>query len=335
MSDWRDTLDPAQREALRRSRMPGWTRPMLATLTDERFSSPEWIFERKLDGERCLVFRRKRRLQLLSRNRQDLNASYPELVEALADQSPEHFIADGEIVAFDGNNTSFSRLQGRIGIHDPARARASGIRVWLYLFDLLYLGHHDTTGLALRTRKQLLRQQFDFSDPLRFTPHQNTCGEQLYRRACRMGREGLIAKRADSRYRHSRSRHWLKFKCVNRQELVIGGYTDPGGNRSGFGALLLGYYEDGGLRYAGKVGTGFDAETLVSLGRRLAKLTRSTCPYAARPPVAGSGVHWVKPELVAEIGFTEWTGDNRLRHPRFLGLRRDKAARRVVREAAA
>jgi ATP-dependent DNA ligase len=185
MSDWRDDLDANQRGALRRTGMPAWTPPMLATLTDKRFSSPDWIFERKLDGERCLAFWRRSRLHLLSRNRQDLNASYPELVEALAAQSPEHFIADGEIVAFEGNNTSFSRLQGRLGIHDPEQARASSIKVWLYLFDLLYLERYDLTGLALRTRKQLLRRQFDFGDLPRFTAHRNANGEQLYRSACR------------------------------------------------------------------------------------------------------------------------------------------------------
>ncbi|MGD8875706.1 MAG: non-homologous end-joining DNA ligase [Gammaproteobacteria bacterium] len=332
MTDWQDRLDVTERKALKRVRMPDWTQPMLATLTDARFSSPDWIFERKLDGERCLVFRRKGRVELLSRNRQNLNDSYPELVEALAGQPPDHYILDGEIVAFEGNNSSFSRLQGRIGIHDPAQARSSGIKVWFYLFDLLYLDHHDITGLALRTRKRLLRQQFEFHDPLRFTPHRNTDGEQFYRSACRKGREGIIAKRADSLYVHSRSRHWLKFKCVNRQELVIGGYTEPAGKRSGFGALLLGYYEDGALQYAGRVGTGFDSETLHSLGRRLAGLTRKTCPYAERPKTS-DGVHWVKPELVAEIGFTEWTRARRLRHPRFLGLRTDKPARQVVREA--
>jgi bifunctional non-homologous end joining protein LigD len=332
MTDWRDDLDPRSRGALQRSRMPKWTQPMLATLTDARFSSPDWIFERKLDGERCLVFRRKSRLHLLSRNRQQLNDTYPELIEALAGQPAEHYIVDGEIVAFDGNTTSFSRLQGRIGIHTPEQAGASGIKVYLYLFDVLYLDHYDTTGLPLRARKQLLRRRFDFSDPLRFTLHRNADGEQLYRDACRKGWEGLIAKRADSPYQRSRSRHWLKFKCVNRQELVIGGYTDPKGSRGGFGALLLGYYEDDALRYAGKVGTGFDKDTLQQLGDRLAALTRKTCPYAETPPDAGSSLHWVTPKLVAEIGFTEWTDDRRLRHPRFLGLRRDKPARKVVRE---
>jgi bifunctional non-homologous end joining protein LigD len=333
MTDWRETLDREQRESLHDTGMPSWTEPMLATLTDARFSSPDWLFERKLDGERCLVFRRRSRLHILSRNRQDLNASYPELVEALAGQSPQHYIVDGEIVAFEGGLTSFSRLQGRMGIHDPEQARASGIRVYLYLFDLLYLEHFDVTALPLRTRKAILRRAFAFGTPLRFTPHRNTDGERYYRSACKKGWEGLIAKRADSRYRHSRSRDWLKFKCVKRQELVIAGYTEPHGQRTGFGALLLGYYRDGALHYAGKVGTGFDTETLQSLAERLASRRREDCPFAEAPD-AGRGVHWVKPELVAEIGFTEWTAGQHLRHPRFIGLRRDKPARQVVREEA-
>jgi DNA ligase D-like protein (predicted ligase) len=332
LSDWRDGLESAAREALERRSMPHWTSPMLATLTDERFSSPDWIYERKLDGERCLVFRRKSRLHILSRNRQRLDDTYPELLEPLAAQPPEHYIADGEIVAFKGNTTSFSRLQGRIGIKEPDEARASGIQIYLYLFDLLYLDRWDISGLPLRARKGLLRSQFDFADLLRFTQHRNEQGEALYQRACRKGWEGLIAKRADSPYAHSRSRNWLKFKCVNRQELVVAGYTDPKGSRSGFGALLLGYYEDDALRYAGRVGTGFDEQTLASLSSKLRSRSRKSCPYAEAPEEAGDDVHWVSPTLVAEVGFTEWTDDGRLRHPRFLGLRRDKEARDVVRE---
>lgn len=334
MSDWRDFLHEDERAALEPGSMPHWTRPMLATLTDERFSSPDWIYERKLDGERCLVFRRKSRLHLLSRNRQDLNDTYPELVERLASQAPEHYIADGEIVAFEGSVTSFSRLQGRIGIKDPDAARASGIKVYLYLFDLLYLDDSDLTSLPLRARKKLLRRCFDFSAELRFTQHRNESGEAYFEVACEKGWEGLIAKRADSTYAHKRSRDWLKFKCVHRQELVVGGYTDPGGSRIGFGALLLGYYENGELRYAGKVGTGFDEGTLEQLGKRLAAIESDDCPYAETPDETASGVHWVKPKLVAQIGFTEWTEEGRLRHPRFLGLRRDKQPEAVKRETA-
>jgi len=332
MADWRERLDKSEREVLQPGPMPRWIEPMLATLTDARFSSPEWIFERKLDGVRCLVFRQQDRAGIYTRNRNPLNATYPELEEALLAQPREHFIADGEIVAFEGNNTSFSRLQQRSGITDRARARASGVKVYLYLFDLLYFDDSDTTALPLRTRKQLLRSGFEFEDNLRYTAHRNEHGEEFYLTACRKGWEGLIAKRADSRYQHSRSRDWLKFKCVNRQELVIGGFTDPKGGRKGFSALLLGYYEDDALRYAGRVGTGFDDALLESLAAKLESRQRKASPFAGNPDVGG-GVHWVAPELVAEIGFTEWTRDGRLRHPRFIGLREDKRAADVVREA--
>ncbi len=333
MNDWRDALSDDARKALACKPMPDWMPPMLATLTDDHFSSPEWIFERKLDGQRCLIFRRKSRLHILSRNQPDLNGTYPELIDALVDQPQQHFIADGEIVAFEGNLTSFSRLQGRMGISNPDAARESGIKVYLYLFDVLYLDSYDTTALPLRSRKKLLRGNFSFSDPLRYTSHRNTSGEAFYESACSKGWEGLIAKRADSAYQHSRSRQWLKFKCINQQELVIGGYTEPKGSRSGFGALLLGYYADGELRYAGKVGTGFNEQTLNDLGQQLKAETRKDSPYAGEQvAAAGRGVHWVEPKRVAEIGFTEWTGAGRLRHPRFLGLRHDKNANEVVRE---
>lgn len=307
---------------------------MLATLTDERFSSPDWIYERKLDGVRCLAFRRRGRVEIYTRNHNRLNATYPELEQVLLEQPQESFIVDGEIVAFKGNNTSFSRLQGRSGIKHRKQARASGIKVYLYLFDLLYLDESDITALPLRARKRMLRAEFEFADNLRYSAHRNEDGEDYYDSACRKGWEGLIAKRADSLYRHGRSRDWLKFKCVNRQELVIGGYTDPRGSRKGFGALLLGYYQDDELRYAGRVGTGFDDALLESLAKKLEASEQEHSPYADAPKI-GKGVHWVKPRLVAEIGFTEWTRDGRLRHPRFIGLREDKRAADVLREEPA
>jgi len=334
MTDWRDHLADAERDRLSRAAMPRWTNPMLATLTDERFSSPDWIYERKLDGERCLVFRQKSRIRMLSRNRKSLNQTYPELLDELSDQPHRHYIVDGEIVAFDGSVTSFSRLQGRMGIKDADKARATGIKVYFYLFDLLYLDEYDTGDLTLRARKTLLRREFDFSEHLRYTAHRNEDGETFYESACRKGWEGVIAKRATSGYAHARSSDWVKFKCVNRQELLIVGYTDPKGERKGFGALLVGYYEDEALCYAGKVGTGFDEDTLESLSAKLEKLQRDECPCADPPGQTGGGVHWVAPRLVAEIGFTEWTSDGRLRHPRYLGLRTDKSARDVTREEA-
>jgi ATP-dependent DNA ligase len=220
-------------------------------------------------------------------------------------------------------------------LRDPARARASGVRVFYYLFDLLHLDGRDVTGLPLRGRKGLLRQALSFADPLRYLPHRNAEGERFYGEACGRGWEGLIAKRADPRYRHERSRDWLKFKCVNEQEFVIAGYTDPGGKRIGFGALLVGYYDErGGLRYAGKVGTGYSDAVLRDLGGRLARLEQEEPAFAA-DRLPRTAVHWVLPRLVAQIGFTEVTVDGKLRHPRFLGLRSDKDPDEVVLERPA
>lgn len=308
---------------------PEWLAPMLAVLTDRRFSDPDWIYERKLDGVRLLVFRDGDRVRLMTRNRNTVNDTYPELAEAVAAQPAQDFVADGEVVAFEGNVTSFSRLQGRMQISNPDKARNSGIAVTLYLFDLLHLAGHDTTGLPLRRRKSLLRQALSFEDPLRFTSHRNADGEACFEQACQKGWEGLIAKDAGSHYIHGRSRNWLKFKCDNGQELVIGGFTEPKGSRAGFGALLLGYYEGGELRYAGKVGTGFDDAFLKDFRETLEARRRETSPFADD---VDEDAAWVRPDLVAEIGFTEWTGAGRLRHPRFLGLRHDKPAGEVTRE---
>lgn len=308
---------------------PDWVAPMLAVLTDERFSDPDWIFERKLDGVRVLLFREGDRLRLMTRNRNAVNETYPELVEAVLAQRVQEFVADGEVVAFDGDVSSFSRLQGRMQITDPDKARASGIAVYLYLFDLLHLDGHDLTGLPLRRRKSLLRQALRFDDPLRFTPHRNAEGEAVFEEACAKGWEGLIAKNAEAPYTHGRSRDWLKFKCAKGQELVIGGFTEPKGSRRGFGALLLGYFEGDKLRYAGKVGTGFDDAFLKEFRTTLDARRRATPPFDE--PVDEDAI-WVQPDLVAEIGFTEWTKAARLRHPRFLGLRHDKPAEEVTRE---
>jgi DNA ligase D-like protein (predicted ligase) len=297
---------------------------MKAVLWDEPFSDPNWIFERKLDGVRCLAHRDADGVRLLSRT--DRSLGFPELAAALEGQRCRDFVVDGEVVAFDRRGvTSFQRLQRR------GRER---VPVFLYLFDVLRLEGRDVRALPLRKRKALLRRTLSFEDPLRYTPHRNAAGEELFREACAKGLEGVIAKRADSPYRSSRSSDWRKLKCHAEQELVIGGYTAPQGSRTDFGALLVGYWEDGTLRYAGKVGTGFDQHTLQQLGGRLRELEREDSPFADADPIP-RGTHWVEPELVAQIGFAEWTRDGRLRHPRFLGLRDDKPAREVVRERAA
>lgn len=319
-----------------KDRVPEWTAPMLATLVKRPFSDPDWIYERKLDGMRILAFRKGGGdVRLMSRNRKERGAAYPEVAEALGEVGARDFVVDGEVVAFQGNVTSFERLQGRMHLEDPEKARASGVAVYYYVFDLLHLDGYDVTRVALRHRKGLLRRAITFRDPIRLLPHRNEEGVALFRQACAKGWEGLIAKDARSPYLHERSRDWLKFKCVHEQELVIGGWTDPEGERVGFGALLLGYYEGRALRYAGKVGTGFDEEVLRSLHDRLESLARKTAPFAGEADLPTKGVHWVTPELVCEVGFTEWTDEGKLRHPRYLGLRDDKDADEVVQELPA
>jgi bifunctional non-homologous end joining protein LigD len=314
-------LDAEERALLVPEPLPARVEPMKAVLTEERFSDLEWVFERKLDGIRCIAIKDDREVRLLSRNHLSLNARFPEVAAALEREPAKRFVLDGEVVAFDGPQTSFARLQQR-GERPAA--------VFLYAFDLLHLDGCATTRLPLRARKALLRRALAFEGPLRLTPHRNRDGEALFADACRKGWEGLIAKRADAPYTHGRSRDWLKFKCAAEQELVIGGYTPPRGSRTDLGALLLGHYDGGRLRYAGKVGTGFTQATLRDLAARLEPLRVERSPFADE--VRERGAVWVEPQLVAQVGFTEWTRDGRLRHPRFLGLRDDKAAREVVRE---
>jgi ATP-dependent DNA ligase len=271
--------------------------PMKAVLSDEPFSDPDWIFERKLDGIRCLAIRNGSGVSLMSRTAHRMNDQFPEIAAALAREPAEDFIADGELVAFRDGITSFERLQQRHRRHVP---------VFLYLFDLTRLGGEDLRPLPLRQRKSRLRSGLRFDDPIRFNPH-------------RRGEHG------------GRSRDWLKLKCHAEQELVIGGFTAPKGSRTEFGALLVGYNQNGVLRYAGKVGTGFDQVTLRELGTRLRELEQDESPFEPFKPVP-QGTRWVRPELVGQVAFSEWTRDGRLRHPRYLGLRDDKPAGEVVRE---
>jgi bifunctional non-homologous end joining protein LigD len=308
---------------LPREKHPQWVSPMLATLTEKYFSREGWIFERKLDGIRCLAFRKGRTIRLLSRNRLPQNAAFPDIVDALAEQPSTDFVIDGEIVAFDKGMTSFARLQQR------GKGR---VAIFYYVFDIMHLDGRRMTGLPLRDRKEVLRRAIDFSPrALRFTTHRATHGERFLDEACRKGWEGLLAKNASAEYQGRRSGDWLKFKCVNEQELVIGGWTDPKGSRAAFGALLLGYYEGKTLKYAGLVGTGFSQQLLRDLKKKLNALEVDEPPFG-RDGLPRAHVHWAKPRLVAQIGFTEWTRDGKLRHPRFLGLRTDKAPANVVRE---
>jgi len=303
---------------------PAGADAMKAVLCRTPFSNPEWIFERKLDGIRCVAIRDGERLRMLSRNDLDLDGRFPEVRDALAAQASTRFAVDGEVVAFHRGRTSFARLADR-GRH--------AVAVFYYIFDLVWLDGVDLRALPLRTRKRLLREALSAGGPIRLSTHRNGEGEAMFRHACAQGWEGVVAKRADSPYRASRSRDWLKFKCEAGQELVIGGFTAPRGSRSDFGALLLGYHDpDGALRYAGKVGTGFDQDTLAELGARLRALARPDSPFSPRDTIRERAITWVAPTLVAQLAFTEWTRAGRLRHPRFLGLREDKSAGEVVRE---
>jgi DNA ligase D-like protein (predicted ligase) len=298
---------------------------MKAVLTSERFSDDGWIFERKLDGVRCVAIRDGGPVALRSRNDLPLNGRYPEIAAALEGQPQQRFAVDGEVVAFDGAQTSFAKL---------AQRGQNPVPVFFYIFDVLWLDGLEVRALPLRTRKRLLRAELRFSDrSLRFSTHRNRDGEALFKQACDKGWEGLVAKRADSPYTDKRSRDWLKLKCEQGQELVIGGFTAPRGSRTDFGALLLGHYDGDQLRYAGKVGTGFDTATLHSLGGRLQSLRQPCSPFADAGAIRERDIQWVRPTLVAQLGFSEWTSAGRLRHPRFLGLREDKPAREVVREA--
>ena len=296
-------LDARSKSAAARLRyraQPGWIPPMLATLADAPPRGGQWVYEPKLDGVRALVYASGGRIQLFSRNRKPLDAAYPELVEALGLAVRGDAVLDGEIVAVDPRTgqSSFSRLQRRMQLRDETRARRTGVDVELYLFDCLYYEGIDLANLPLVDRKAVLRDVVWYDDPIRFTPFRTTGSAAMFREACAKGAEGIIAKRAESRYVSARSTDWLKIKCVHQQEFVVGGYTAPKGARENLGALLVGYYDHGALRYAGKVGTGYDRAALEMLQRKLMPLRRRTSPFAPGPGPGGE-VQWVTPNLVA------------------------------------
>ncbi len=312
--------------------MPTFPKPMLATLTKNHFSSKDWIYETKFDGVRCLLFKDKSKKYLKSRNDKSLSDTYPEITKAIADFKVNQIILDGELVAFAGRKTSFEKIQARMGVGNPSQTLIKKNKVYLYVFDILYLDGYDLTHLPLIARKHILKKAIDFKDPLRFTTHRSTDGQKFYQQACKKGLEGIMAKKRDSTYVHVRSQNWLKFKCVANQELIVCGYTEPQGGRVGFGSLLLGFYKRGKLYYAGKVGTGFSDEFLASFYKKLKRLEIKKNPFANKEEVKTRFVHFVSPKLVAEIGFEEWTKDEKLRQPRFQGIRTDKKAKDVVQE---
>jgi DNA ligase D-like protein (predicted ligase) len=290
---------------------------MKAVLTADRPAGPEWVFERKLDGIRCLAVKDGGRTRLYSRNELSLDERYPTLAAALDADPADGFVVDGEAVAIVGGRDRFGG--------------GEGAERFYYVFDVLVAGGRDVRSLPLEERRAVLEGVLRQQDPVRITEQVTGDGAALLADACRDGWEGLIAKRLGTPYTSTRSRDWLKLKCTRAQELVIGGFTAPRGSRTDLGALLVGHFEGDRLRYAGKVGTGFTRATLGELSERLAPLLRDASPFAPEKGIPRAAT-WVEPELVAQVAFMEWTTDGRLRHPSFLGLRVDKTAREVVRE---
>ncbi len=309
-------------------------RPMLASPGRVPFSDPDWLFEIKYDGIRVFAQRRGDAVTLLGRMGDDITRRYPEIAHALGKTAPSEFLIDGEIVAMDeAGRPSFQRLQRRMHLADrfDVERMARTVPVRGIFFDCLEAGDRDLRLLPLTQRKECLALFLPSRGVVEYCEHVPGRGEDFHRAAWENHLEGVIGKRADSRYVAGRTRDWLKFKCQRRQEFVIGGYTRPEGSRSFFGALHLGLYRDGELLYVSKVGTGFDRRTLRSIHERLAPLARDETPFAVGSP-AGAGHCWVEPRLVCEVEFTEWTDDGGLRHPSFLGLRGDKAPEECRRE---
>jgi bifunctional non-homologous end joining protein LigD len=330
---WLDGLTDAEKAVLVPAELPRSLAPMLATRArDDRIDRPGWLYERKLDGQRIVAFCGGAEVRLRSRTDKSADAAYPEVVDALHAQVHSDCVLDGEVVAFDGATTSFPLLQNRMHQSNPDVSRRSPVKVYFYVFDIVHLDGIDLTRLPLRRRKALLRTAVDPDGPVRFTTHRND-GVALYDTACAQGWEGIIAKRGDATYQTRRSPDWLKFKCEMGQELVVGGWTEPKGSRSDLGALLVGYRSGTDFVLAGRVGTGFDDATLRSLGAELLALERPSAPFAPHPALPTRDVHWCDPQMVVEAAFTEWTPDGQMRHPRYLGLRRDKDPAAVVREA--
>jgi bifunctional non-homologous end joining protein LigD len=303
--------------------------PQLATLVDKPPSGGEWLHEIKYDGYRIGARVRKGRVSLFTRNGNDWTAAFPEVADVVDKLSLDDGLIDGEVaVVLPDGRTSFQALQ------NTGAAANRGTLVY-FVFDLLRLNGQSLGSLPLEERKAMLKKLVGgrSTGRIRFSEHIEGNGEAFFAEACRAGLEGIVSKRRDHPYRAGRHGGWVKTKCVQRQEFVIGGFTDPEGMRAGIGALLIGYYEGDRLVFCGKVGTGFTHKLALELRARLERIEQKTCPFT--PPPAGwlgRHAHWVKPELVCEVVFTEWTTDGKIRHPSFQGLRADKDPKQITRE---
>lgn len=322
----------ARRPARSSVRFPTLLEPQLATLVEQPPGGDDWLHEIKYDGYRLLARVADGQARLLTRNGKDWTDRFPSIAEALGSVPTDRVWLDGEIVAFlDSGASSFAALQERLS--------SGGDQGLVYvLFDAPWIDGEDWTGKPLQARRQALGELLEKTEQgvLRFSESLHGQGDAFFRQACEHGLEGVISKRISARYRAGRSRDWVKSKCQQRQEFVIGGYTESDASGRPFGALLLGLYEDGQLRYSGRVGTGFNARSSPAILARLRELETDRCPYQVCPPAArNERLHWVRPALVAEVRFSNWTTDGVLRHPSFQGLREDKPARAVVPELSA
>lgn len=303
----------------------------LARLVDEAPEGDEWFHEQKFDGYRILANLDHGDVELLSRRFKDWTDQFPTVALAVSHLKAKRAVLDGEVaVVMADGRTSFQALQNSFAKRDA--------QVAYFVFDLLELDGEDIAKLPLEERKERLAKLIGKKQNgvIRYSDHVVGRGGEFFKLACKQGLEGIVSKRRDKPYTPGRGPSWVKIKCWLRQELVIAGYTNPEGARTGIGALLVGYYEGSKLEYAGKVGTGFTMKMLDQLKKTLEPLETSTCPFTAEPPRAwtGPGRHWVRPSLVCEVAFAEWTNDGRLRHPSFQGLRSDKLAKEVIRERA-
>lgn len=304
--------------------MPTIIRPMLATLVDEPFSDPQWVFETKWDGFRSVCFIDRGQARLVSRNQIEMTPQYPELANAPEQINAKQAILDGEIVALDEHGMPrFQLLQNKLRIRSGTYAKASKAQIVYFVFDLLYYDGFDLTSCALTERKALLEQILRPASFVKYSDHVTAEGEQFFREIEKFRLEGMIAKRAESKYVQKRTSDWLKVKTVMRSEVVIGGYTQPRGARSYFGSLVCGLYKGRELHYVAHTGGGFNEKTLASMYKLMQPLKTDNSPFI-KPPKTNEPVQWLTPKLVAEVKFSEWTADERMRQPIFLGLREDK-----------
>src|SRR5438445_3588498 len=316
----------------RKSKLPSFIPPQLATLVKEPPSGDEWLHELKFDGYRMLCRIDRGRVTVWSRNGKDWTEKFQNVVQAVKSLKTTSAILDGEIVIVDAQGrSSFQKLQRAMG-----KTTTTGFAY--EVFDLIYLDGYSLTQISLKHRKELLKKLVGSNSHgvIRCSEHISGNGEEFFKHACEYDVEGIVSKLANSHYESTRNRNWLKVKCAKQQEFVIAGYTPSSKSLPGFGSLVLGVYEKGKLVYAGRVGTGFTFKQRSDLKKQLDKLSREASPLAVVPKDPGlRQTHWTEPKMIAEVAFTEWTSDGSIRHPSFQGLREDKNPKDVVREQPA